>query len=169
MKKILSFILGLIILFSLTNCKQSADKSSDNSVSYHDLIMGYHSNIAPLINIFSNAVWDTTYNVKDLVDVYNNCQTVVKDNLKNLENIEALKDDPGLKNSVIQFNNVINDVLNNEYLEILSFYQKEKWLPEYNKAINEILQTSFNKISTEEKELLKMEKTYAEEYNIKLL
>ncbi|MBN2893779.1 MAG: hypothetical protein JXL97_18055 [Bacteroidales bacterium] len=158
----------LVLAFSLIVCFNSCKDDSMPPTDYHDFAIGAYTELDNEIAEFSVAIWDTTYTVDQLVEVYENCQKIIETNLPVLQETETLKDDPGLLLSVLDFYNNVYEIINNEYAEVLSFYEKEVWEDSYNTQIMDLYKKAVDELVEKEDAVIKAQEDFAAAYDILL-
>lgn len=163
MKKFLTLGILLSFVVFLNSCEEPMAPTD-----YHDLIIDAYSELDSEIADFSFAIWDTTLTVADMEEYFENCQALVVKHQPILAETEELVDDPGLLKSVLKFYEVVESTLNNEYAEVMSYYEKETWESSYNAEIEELYDSAVDKIVAEEDKVINQQESFARAYGIEL-
>ena len=164
-KNLLRFITLAVMIFVINSCNSEPVVAPQD---YHDNLIIAYTELDKQIADFSFGIWDTTYTVANLVDSYDENQAIIEKNLTKLKEISELVDDPGLLISVIDFYENVKKILNNEYAEILSFYEKDIWDESFNQKISKLDNQAIEVILDKENEVIKQQELFAIAYGFTL-
>ena len=166
MKKtvLFSFLALSAFAFFFTSCE---NEPVVGPMEYHDDIIFAYTELDNQIYELSSAIWDTTYTVEDLVDEYELCENIIEHNLSDLQETKKLVDDPGFLESVIDFYESVDKTLNNEYSQILSFYEGE-WEDSYGEQIDDLDSKAVDMLIEKEDIVINQQKRFANAYGIDL-
>ena len=164
-KTVLFSFLGLsafIFLFSSCDTEPPVDP-----MVYHDDIIYAYTQLYNQIVELTLGIWDTTYTVEDLVAEYELCESIIEHNLTDLQETEALEDDPGLLKSIIDFYESVDKTLNNQYSQILSFYEGE-WDDSYGDLIYDLDTEAVDMLIEKENAVIERQEKFADYYGFDL-
>ena len=169
-KTVLGIFASVFVLAILGSCGGSGNNlfSSKDPGDYHDDIVYDYTELDNTLAEFSTGIWDSTVTLEDLQDMYDRCQEIIDHNFQNLKDTKTLKDDPGLLQSVIDFYQVADDALNNEYEEVMSYYEKDTWEDSYSDKIYDLDNAATDKIIKKEDNVIDEQKKFADAYGFDL-
>jgi hypothetical protein len=165
MKKTILFSLLSISLIIILSSGNGLKK--DDPMEYHDKLVYQYTLLDRQIVALTTGIWDTTYTVEDLVDEYEMTQNIVKYNLPELKEMNELKDDPGLLTSIIDFYESVDDALENEYAQIISFYTGT-WQDSYGDKIYDLDAKAVEMLIEKENAVIDQQERFANAFNFDL-
>lgn len=165
MKKTILFSLLSISLVIILSSGNSLKK--DDPMEYHDKLVYQYTLLDNQIVVFTKSIWDSTYTVEDLVDEYELTKNIVKYNLPELKEMKELKGDPGLLTSVIDFYESVNNTLENEYAQIISYYSGS-WDDSYGDKIYDLDSKAVEMLIEKENAVIDQQQRFANAFDFDL-
>ncbi len=162
-----NLILGLIAVFSLSVIFSSCE--TRDPVDYNDEVLGYYSELDEQIADYATALWDESYSLDELQDEYDKTVQIYENNYDLLTEIKPMDKDPGFHKSVIDFYEGVKDKLDNEYKQIMDYYNADEWEDSYTDKIYELDEQAFDALIEMENDVIDAQQEFADEYDITLM
>lgn len=158
-------ILILISVLSISGC--ALLKTNNNSaIDYNDQVLSHYTALDNQIADFENAIWDSTYTVSDLEKEYNKVFQVYNNNVYDLKSIKPLKKDKWFHAAVVEFYVGVKDALDNEYKQIMDYYNADIREDVYSDKIIELDDIALDKLMELEDNVVNSQQKFADEYGL---
>ena len=163
MKKTMQLVL-LLALFAVLN---TSSLKSQDLVAYNNEVLYHYTLLDNQIAKFEGTIWDKDATVANLKKEYKMAKNIYKYNGPALKAIKQSSKDKYFLPTVIQFYEVVNGTLENEFKQIMDMYSKE-WEDSFGTKISELDQKAVNKIVEAEQKVIDNQKKFADENDLNL-
>ena len=163
MKKTMQFVL-LLAIFAVLNT--SSVKSQD-LIGYNNEVLYHYTLLDNQIAKFEGTIWDKEDTVSQLKKEYKMAKNIYKYNGPALKAIKQSPKDKYFLPTVIQFYEIVNNALEDEFKQIIDMYSQE-WQDSFGTKIAELDKKAVAKIVEAEQKVIDNQKKFADENGLNL-
>jgi len=163
MKKTMQLVLLLAIIAVLN----TSSVKSQNLVDYNNEVLYHYTLLDNQIAKFEGTIWDKDATVSDLLKEYKMAKNIYKYNGPALKAIKQSPKDKYFYPTVIQFYEIVNNTLENEFKQIMDMYSQD-WQDSFGTKITELDKKAVNKILEAEQKVIDNQKKFADENGLNL-
>ncbi len=157
----------MLMLVGFSACKQ------ESPAEYNDKIIAKQRLVVEKIDDLKKAIDDYYVLPEDVAfdrmdSAYNAAVFEIDSAITFLNNVEPFKDDASLKNAAIVLFTAYQDVVQHEYKQMIELYKlpDEDFQEEDAKTLDNLKQTSTDKLNTAFNNFVKVQKEFADKYNL---
>ena len=159
----MQFVL-LLALFAVLN---TSSAKSQNLTAYNNEVLYHYTLLDNQIAKFEGTIWDKEATVSQLKKEYKMAKNIYKFNGPALKAIKQSPKDKYFLPTVIQFYEVVNNALENEFKQVIDMYSQE-WQDSFGTKIAELDKKAVAKIVEAEQKVIDNQKKFADENGLNL-
>lgn len=153
--------LFFILSFSSTNAKAQTLTDYNNQVLY------YYTLLDNQVAKFEAAIWDDKATTADLNKEFKLTKNICKYEYPVLKRIETNKKDKYFYKSVVNYYDVVSNVLSDEFQQVMDMYNQD-WKDEFGSKISDLDKQAVAKVIEGEDNVIDSQKKFADENNLDL-
>lgn len=159
----------LIVLIACIVLTTSALKSQTNTnlVEYNNQILYHYTLLDNYLSYFVNSIYGMNSSESELIETYNFLKKICKYNGEALRSIKPIPTDDCFYKSIVSFYDLANNIINNEYQQIIDMYSQD-WKDDFFQKIMNLEETSTKKIIDGENNVINCQEKFAAKNKLNL-